>query len=244
MERAYMQTKGLYGGKDPREMPTYSISEASHYLQIPSSTLRSWVRGRPYPTEAGQKFFEPLIVLPEPINGNPPALSFVNVVEAHVLDALRRAHRIAMYKVREALTFLEQQFPSKHPLADQNFETDGMHLFIEKYGQLINITQQGQLAMRDILRIYLSRIERDDEGIPIKLYLFIRSRTADEPKTVVMDPYVSFGRPVIAGTGITTAIIAERYKAGESFKELAYDYNLPPESIQEAIRCELDLKAA
>jgi uncharacterized protein (DUF433 family) len=187
-------------------------------------------------------------VLPEVSNGTPPALSFVNVVEAHVLDALRRAHRIAMHKVREALTFLAHRFPSTHPLADQHFETDGVDLFIEKYGQLINITQQGQLAMRSILLIYLSRIERDDAGIPIKLYLFTRARTADEPKdepkTVVMDPYVSFGRPVLVGTGITTAIIAERYKAGESMEDLAYDYDLSPQSIQEAIRCELDLTAA
>lgn len=239
-----MQTEGFYGGQDPRDMPAYSIAEASHYLQMPSSTLRSWAKGRPYPTEAGPKFFEPLIVLPETVNGNPPALSFVNVVEAHVLDALRRTYRIAMHKVREALKFLEQQYPSKHPLADQSFETDGVHLFVEKYGQLINITQQGQLAMRSILLVYLSRIERDAAGIPVKLYLFTRLRSADEPKTIVMDPYVSFGRPVLTGTGITTAIIAERYKAGESIEELAHDYDLPPKSIQEAIRCELDLKAA
>lgn len=239
-----MGTEGLYRGEDPRDMPAYSIAEASHYLQMPSSTLRSWVKGRHYPTEAGPRFFEPLIVLPESTNGNPPALSFINVVEAHVLDALRRSHRIAMHKVREALTFLEQRSPSKHPLADQNFETDGVNLFIEKYGQLINITQQGQLAMRSILRVYLSRIERDEKGIPVKLYLFTRSHTAEEPRTVVMDPYVSFGRPVLAGTGITTAIIAERYKAGESMEDLARDYDLQTKSIQEAIRCELDLKAA
>jgi uncharacterized protein (DUF433 family) len=59
-----------------------------------------------------------------------------------------------------------------------------------------------------------------------------------------MDPYVSFGRPVLAGTGITTAIIAERYKAGESIEELARDYDRVPHDIQEAIRCELDAKAA
>lgn len=239
-----MRTEGLYGGQDPREMPAYSIAEASHYLQIPCSTLRSWVRGRRYPTEAGPKLFEPLLVLPEASNGNPPALSFVNIVEAHVLDALRREHRIAMHKVRDALTFLEQQFSVKHPLTDQNFETDGVDLFVDKYGKLINLAQQGQLAMRDILRVYLSRVERDVAGIPVKLYLFTRSHTVDEPKTVVMDPYVSFGRPVLAGTGITTAIIAERYKAGESMEDLAHDYNLLTQAIQEAIRCELDLKAA
>jgi uncharacterized protein (DUF433 family) len=98
--------------------------------------------------------------------------------------------------------------------------------------------------MRTVLRDYLSRIERDATGVPIKLYLFTRTRSADEPKVIAMDPYLSFGRPVLEGTGITTAIIAERYKAGESIEELAHDYECPPPAIQEAIRCELDTKAA
>jgi uncharacterized protein (DUF433 family) len=168
----------------------------------------------------------------------------MNAVEAHVLDALRREPRIALHQVREALTDVEQLFPSKHPLADQKFETDGIDLFVDRYGQLINLTQQGQLAMRSILRDYLSRIQRDASGVPIKLYLFTRTHSADEPKVISMDPYVSFGRPVLEGTGITTTIIAERYKAGESIEELARDYECPLPAIQEAIRCELDTKAA
>jgi PIN like domain len=46
------------------------------------------------------------------------------------VDALRRGHRIAMYKIREALSYLEAHFPSPHPLANQKFETDGIDLFI------------------------------------------------------------------------------------------------------------------
>ena len=74
---------------------------------------------------------------------------------------------------------------------------------------MINISQDGQLAMRDVLRMYLTRIERDAAGAPVKLYLFTRARQADEPKVVVIDPYVSFGRPVLVGTGISTAVIAD-----------------------------------
>ena len=239
-----MQKKDIYGGQDPREMPAYSIPEAAHYLQMPASTLRWWVKGWTYHTEAGERFSSPLLVLPEPPERGPLILSFVNVVEAHVLDALRRGHRIAMPKVREALNYLEAHFPSPHPLADQQFETDGMHLFIEKYGQLINISQDGQLAMRNVLLMYLSRIERNAAGVPVKLYLFTRSRQADEPKVVAIDPYVSFGRPVLVGTGIPTAVIADRYKAGESIQALTYDYECASRDIEEAIRCELDTKAA
>lgn len=65
-----------------------------------------------------------------------------------------------------------------------------------------------------------------------------------EPKTIVIDPQVSFGRPVLAGTGIPTAVIAERYIAGESVDDLADDYGRRRLEIEEAIRCELSLEAA
>jgi uncharacterized protein (DUF433 family) len=77
-----------------------------------------------------------------------------------------------------------------------------------------------------------------------RLYPFTRKRTPDEPKAIVIDPRISFGRPVLAGSGIPTAVIAERYKAGESVDELADDYGRKRLEIEEAIRCELDERAA
>jgi uncharacterized protein (DUF433 family) len=168
----------------------------------------------------------------------------MNLVEAHILDAIRRQHEIQLQKVRVALEYLNSQFPSKHPLADQKFETDGLDLFVEKYGELISISQEGQLAVRKLIQAYLSRIERDARGIPISLYPFTRMRELDEPKAIVIDPYISFGRPVLVGTGIATAIVAERYKAGESVDDLADDYGRRRSEIEEAIRCELQVQAA
>ena len=69
---------------DLREMPAYGINEAAHYLGIPKATLRSWVLGRPYLTATGRRFFKPIIDLPD---REQRLLSFVNLVEAHVLDA-------------------------------------------------------------------------------------------------------------------------------------------------------------
>ncbi len=89
-----------------------------------------------------------------------------------------------------------------------------------------------------------SRIERDPHGLPIRLYPFTRPGDLDQPRAVVIDPRVSFGRPVLAGTGIATAVIAERYKAGESTAELAQDYGREQAEIEEAIRCERKLEAA
>lgn len=226
----------LAAGGDPRELPAYSIPEAAQYLVIPTATLRSWVLGRAYPTQTGQRRFEPVIELPD---SKLPALSFVNLVEAHVLDAIRRQHKIALNKVRRATRYLKNRFRSRHPLADQTFETDGLDLFIQEYGKLIAISKNGQLAMRELLEAHLRRIDRDKSGVAVRLYPFTRKREPDEPKFVVIDPAISFGRPVLQGTGIATAVVAGRYKAGESIEELAADYGRGTHEIQEAIRCEL-----
>ena len=55
---------------------------------------------------------------------------------------------------------------------------------------------------------------------------------------MVIDPRVQFGRPCLAGRGIPTAIITERYKAGDSIQILADDYRCPAHEIEEAIRYE------
>lgn len=225
---------------EPREMAAYSIGEAAHYLRIPVATLRSWVRGRHYPTEHGRRFFKPVIDLPDP---NLASLSFVNLVEAHVLDAIRRKHNVPLPKVRAALDYVNQLFHVPHPLANQVFQTDGVDLFLSRFENLIAVSQAGQLAMKKMLAAHLRRLEHDSGGLTVRLYLFTRKRDVDEPKIIVVDPYISFGRPAIARRGIATSIVAERYKAGESIDELAQDYDCERGDVEEAVRVELDLAA-
>ena len=221
-------------------MPAYGISEAAHYLRIPLATLRSWVRGRFYPTEAGQKHFKPIISLPDP---KLAALSFVNLVEAHVLDAIRREHQVPFPNVRSAVSYVQRQFGSKHPLAEQRFETDGVNLFVSRFEKLVSVSEPGQPAIRELIQAYLRRIEYDLSRFAVRLYPFTRKDDLDQSKSVVIDPYISFGRPTIRDTGVSTSIIAERYQAGDSMEALADDYGFKGSQIEEALRFELAFAA-
>jgi uncharacterized protein (DUF433 family) len=226
---------------DPRDSPSYGIVEAAHYLRLPPTTLRSWVLGRRYPTREGPATFASVIDLPDRAV---PLLSFFNLVEAHVLSAIRREHGVSLRKVRKAIRFLRDRFRSPHPLAERSFETDGIDLFIDHAGLLLSASGEGQIAMRQILRAHLRRIGWDSGGTAARLYLFTRKGEVIEPKVVVVDPRIAFGRPTLVGKGIPTSAIAERYKAGESIDSLARDYDCSREEIEEAIRCELRLEAA
>ncbi len=232
----------LYNGRDPREIPAYLLKEAAHYTAVPVGTLRDWTTGGTYTTATGRSRSRPLIVLPQK---GVPLLSFVNLVEVHVLSAIRRKHRIAMPRVRSALDFLSKRYNSKHPLAEHDIDTDGIDLFVEKFGELINVSRGGQLAMKEILSLYLQRIERDESGLARRLFPFTRlAGDKDDPKVISINPRIAFGKPVIEGTGVPTSIIAERYKTGESIAEIADDYRLQTEEIEEAIRYEFPIQAA
>ena len=98
--------------------------------------------------------------------------------------------------------------------------------------------------MKLLLQEHLKRIERDEHGVAIRLFPFTRRRdeaaAPDAPRIISIDPAVAFGRPVIAGSRVPTAEVAERFKAGESPRELAEDFGRKEEEILEAIRCELE----
>lgn len=229
-----------YEAADPRVVPAYSIGEAAHYLRMPEETLRSWVSGRLYPVAGKPKRSRPLINVDDP---SKRYLSFLNLVEAHVLAAIRRRHGVKLPKVRTALDYVKRQFHIERPLIDETFQTDGLDLFLERYGDLINASREGQRVMKEVISAYLKRIERDTKGFPVKLFPFTRDTEAgaapsSDPRVVVMNPAVSFGRPVIAGTGIPVSSIYERYRAGDSVADLAQDFSLDTSEIEEAIRCE------
>lgn len=215
---------------------SYGISEAAHYLSLPAATLRTWVRGRAYRSAEGDQFSEPLILLPP---SREPLLSFTNLVEAHVLKAIRRHHGVAMQKVRPALRFLERKLHMRHPLAHQQLLTDGVDLFTERFGKLVNLSREGQLAVRSLLEAHLRRIEHDEDGFALRLFPFSRGESLDVPRVVVVDPRIAFGRPVIDGTSVRTEVVAHRLKAGESIQELAEDDAVGVGEIEEAIRYEL-----
>lgn len=234
----------IYQGRDPRHIPTYSLVEAAHFLNIPKATLASWVRGRHYPIAGGQGHFEPIILKPD---RNLPLLSFMNLVEAHILDAIRYRHKVPLPNVRSAIEYLRRISRSQHPLADYWFQLKGVDLLVEEGGILVNATKQGQIEMKEIIRAYLERVERDPRGAAEALYPYLSrhpEEVEDQPKLVLIDPRISFGKPILVGVGIPTTVIADRYIAGEHIDDLAHDYGCEAAEIQKALTYERAVREA
>ena len=169
-------------------------------------------------------------------------MSFFNLVEIHALRSLRIIHGVQLPKIRRALDFVKGHFHWERPLIQQGFMTDGVSLFVEHLGNVFDIAADGQLVIKEVMT-HLKRIEWEDR-VAIRLYPFTRQNIENAPMSVFIDPRFSFGRPILKDSHIATAIIAERYKGGESIDDLALDYGCSRLDIEEGVRCELRLEAA
>ena len=217
---------------DPRSQPAYPLSEAAWYLKLANATLRSWVAGRSYPKAGGTGHFPPVI---RPAESDPLTLSFWNLIEAHVLRALRTEHGVSLKDVRSAIRYAERSLKIERLLLSKALLTDAGHLFLDRYGELINLSASGQLAMRHLFLEHLKRVEWDERQFPIRLYPFLYLDSRGDDKPIAIDPDIAFGRPVLLRLGITTQAIVGRIDAGESIEEISKDYELTREEIEQAV---------
>jgi uncharacterized protein (DUF433 family) len=215
-----MQRHKLY------EEPAYGLSETAVYLKVPYNTLRYWLTG-----------FGKQLPIIHPAASSPTRLSFLNLLECHALAGMRKIYNLKLPKVRTALRKVSEQFPQPHPLVNQVFLTDRKDLFIERMGKTINVSREHDQLNLDFYLMHLERVEIDSKGL-FRFFPFVVEPRSSEPKIIEINPMVGFGKPVIAGTGISTAIIASRFNARESVPALAEEYGCTPEQIEEAIRWE------
>jgi uncharacterized protein (DUF433 family) len=201
-------------------MPAYTVAEAARYLSMPSPTLRSWFAG---------------------IEGHFKAVIRWEVASDHRLsfsNALRTKHGISMPNVRKAIRFVEEKENINRLLLHTGLRAGLGRLFLKKYAELIELAPSSQHVIERALEQYLEAVVQDPVGVPVRLYPWIPDPSVGPKRSVVIDPEVSFGRPVISIRGITTIVLADQFDAGASIEELADDYGLSPEAIEDALAFE------
>lgn len=215
------------------DRPSYSLGEAAQYLRMNRETLKSWALGRTYPVAEGSRDWPPLFEIADRAGKR---LSFRNLVEANALTAFRRVHGVKVRQIRNAIDFVREKLGVERPLCDEKFRTDGVHLFVERYEQLINASQGGQSTIREATEAALERVEFEpDSGVPVRLYA-----SGPDPRErsqfVAFDPTIAFGRPALVETGVPIENIADRFRAGESIGSLVEDFGVGQAEIEEALR--------
>jgi uncharacterized protein (DUF433 family) len=154
-----------------------------------------------------------------------------------VLAAFRRC-RLPMQRIRPAVRILEEQIGLKHALASEKLFSDGAEIlydFAERYdedeiGSLV-VVRSGQRVFRSVVANYLQLISYDDTGWARSLVLPITKRPI-----VAVDPWRGFGQPLFLHGGAPLENVLARIRAGEPPEDVAADFEVPQEDVQEALR--------
>jgi uncharacterized protein (DUF433 family) len=217
-----------------KTLPAYTLAEAARYLGVSEATLRTWFRGKPGKTTAdGALRKDPVKpVLPTEAGPREP-LSFIDLIEAHVLFSLRNAYKFPMRKVKLAMEYLASHNEGDLTvLARQDFFHDCGDLYLGFDKTLLTLTDQGQLADKTILTVGLQQITYGADGFADKF--FPKTGNVGQNKFVV-DPEINYGRISIVRLGVGADAIAARFKAGEKVMDIAEDYGATPEEVVEAV---------
>ena len=96
---------------------------------------------------------------------------------------------------------------------------------------LIVADARGQMAWNSMMEEKLLEFEYNEQ-----YELALRWFAGGRKSTVLIDPRVAFGAPVVRG--IPTWILRGRWKAGESVTEIMEDFNLEERDIRDALEFE------
>jgi uncharacterized protein (DUF433 family) len=227
-DSSFEASSAFYGGIDPRDIPRYNYPEASRATGVPPSTIATWVRE----AKSVKGLFRPVIERP----GEGRLLSFFNLIEVHVLRSLRTKHRVQLQHVREAAAVAEAEYDIQKLLLSQELCFNAGDLFLQRYGEIIQLSRAEQLALHGVLGANLKRI--DWIGGQPRDFSPLERVTQTGKKLILVSPSISFGRPIVSRLGITTRAIADRINAGEPANDVVLDYGLTQEELTEALAYE------
>lgn len=162
-------------------------------------------------------------------------LSFYDLIEAHIVRALRSVHGVSHPVIRRWIDVARSKLEVDRPLLDARLGAFTRQFLSDRQPDHADLAPSRRLALGALLEQHLARIEYDDSGLPTRFFPFARAPRNAGGRLVLITPYVAFGRPILRRTGISTRAVAQRLDAGESLEVVRTDYFLTAAEIDEAV---------
>ena len=214
--------------------PLYSFAEADRIAGVTPNTSRRWLKGYSFWYEDERHEMPPVT----PTAETKEAVNFVDLMEVAAIGKLRKKG-FSFKRIRKINATARFYLQKHRPLVTETFKIKGRDIFVDDgFGILVNVGHEaGMQAWDEVLDPFLETVEY--EGEIVRRWWPLGKDVAG-----LVDPDYGFGLPVIEGTGVRTEIIAERHRAGDSSDEIAYDFDVTPKQIKDALRWEMPKKVA
>ena len=217
----------------------YTAPEAARMVGMGPKTLRRWLMGYDHGGNDGPTKHEPPLWTPQydPHANDGVLLGFRDLIEARIVHALRDK-RIGLPTIRICIDRARKIIGQDHPFSTSQFKTDGKSIFLEitrdlDEPELIDLKHQ-QGVFRRVVAPSLADLDFGPGGVE-------RWWLLPGKKTIVADPDRSFGQPIVAEHGITTARLAQAVAAEGSISSVAELFEIKPRLVRDALAYEAQL---
>lgn len=222
--------------------PLYTVGEAAAYLRVPRSTLETWAHGYTRTRQGRRATKARPIVTSVRAASRQPEIPFIGLAEGMVLAAFRTAG-VPMQRIRPAVEVLQAELGLDHALASKRLYTDGAEILYdyavkEDESKLVGliVVRTRQRVFAPVIQDYLKRITYAQDGWAQRLRLPVS-------KNVIVDPERAFGQPIFEKGAVRVEDVLDRFEAGDSLGDVAYDFGVPVEDVEEVVRVALKTAA-
>ncbi len=163
--------------------------------------------------------------------GEVKSLDFYTLMELKTYFALRDAG-VSGQRIHKARKELIEDFDYQRPFANKlvlsTLSTDGKRVFIKVDQRPITLDGKKQFNLK-LVQEFMADIVFGSDG------LAERYAPSAAKGSVVIDPAVKYGRPVVEGTRIEAVVLAQMHAAGDSYELIADVYGLDETRVKQAI---------
>jgi len=221
----------------------YPLHQAARLVGAEPRSLRRWLQGytRKYKDEHVRS--EPLWTTQFTGQDLPgEVIGFRDLLELRMVAAFVE-HGVDLKVIRATIEAATEYFGNDYPLTNRQFRTDGKRIFLQAVEaatgdeKIVDVVHR-QFVFSDIVSPSLyAGIEYDEESA-------VRWFPLGKRKSIVLDPALQFGTPIIASAGIPTDTIYASFLAEGRDKDMvARVFDITPKMVTEAIEFEERLAA-
>jgi len=218
---------------DPLLAGFFSTVDAARLVGTHPNSVRGWLNGYRNST-AGP-------VIDRDFEGS-STVSFLDLMELRFV-AFFRAQGVAMPTIRRASNEARKDWGVQHPLAlsRDKYVTDRRIIFAKSAGEegdeVTWDMASGQHEMWDAIEQTIEKgIEFDPKTHLASLW---HPKYAAFPD-VIVDPRIAFGRSVVKGTKVPTAVLFRQFRADKSKKRVAKWFEVSEKTVATAVAYEIE----
>jgi uncharacterized protein (DUF433 family) len=224
------------------ESPAYPMAEAARMVGLSPGQVKRWLQGYRFAYRTkGQpqlRHSRKPPVVPGVQQRESSYASFLDVIDLLLVKKLL-ADGISLQHARVVIDEAKDFLDTRH-LGYETFFTLGSTVFLQiDSSSIMALSAGGQMALERFIRELGHQIEFDE-----RTKWAIRWYPLHPDRRVVVDPSVSFGRPVIAGRRVTTSNIYDFFVSEERQVKVLCDWmDLDQEEVEAAVKLEEVLAA-